>query len=222
VSLSDPYSHLKNPKVVHVSLPLQNDVTMQLEGVAHVIAPPLLRLIFLPDQLPVEKIDVNEKCVLNIDTGQSNITLITTIDEIENDHTLKLTNIESTTHEQKRKFFRVDAQISVDLQHIPSQQASPMVGESINISGNGVLVFLPEEFEVDQRVGLKIDLPEFETLGIQCIGRVIRCDKKNQGGYKVAFCYDSIDEEDQDKIVAFCLSQQRKQLRLRVQVLGPA
>lgn len=221
MSLPDPYSHLKDPKVVHVSLPLQNGA-MRLECVAQVIAPPLLRLKFLPGQLPVEKITLDEKCMLNVDTGQSNLTLITSIDEIENDHTLRLANIESISHEQKRKFFRVDAQMAVDLQHMPPQQASPVVGESINISGNGILVFLPEKLEVDRRVRLKIDLPDFETLGVRCTGRVIRCDTKNQGGHEVAFCFDSIDEEDQDKIIAFCFCQQRKQLRLRVQVLGPA
>jgi len=33
-------------------------------------------------------------------------------------------------------------------------------------------------------------------------------------------CFDDIEQEDQDAIVAYCLAEQRKQLRLKVQVLG--
>jgi hypothetical protein len=41
------------------------------------------------------------------------------------------------------------------------------------------------------------------------------------GGVKqLALSFADIEDEDQDAIVAYCLAEQRKQLRLKVKVLG--
>ena len=40
------------------------------------------------------------------------------------------------------------------------------------------------------------------------------------GVQQVALSFADIEDEDQDAIIAYCLAEQRKQLRLKVKVLG--
>ncbi len=193
---------------------------MSMECVAKVTKPPHLETSMLPGLLPVERIDTDKKCHLYMDIGGPTITLITAIEEVVNDSKLKLINIESTTHEQKREFFRITAQVPIDLKHLASQQSNIVIGESINISGNGILVTLTEPLDVKKRVQLRINLTEPTEQCIESICSVVRQDESKSGEYIAALRFDSIKEEDQDSIIGFCLLQQRKQLRLKVQVLG--
>ncbi len=223
MSSFDIYAYLNEPKVLQASVPLVDSRRLQLRGVARVSTPPKIEVTLPPDQLPGTEIDRSEKCLLYIDAVGATITLITAIDAIDKNSLLKLTNLESISHEQKREFFRIDAQMAVDAHKLPPPpEDGTCNGESINISGNGILVSLPEPLTVDQKVKLRINLPDPVATDIECIGRVVRSDKLDQERYRVAFNFTTINEEDQDKIVSFCLAQQRKHIRLGVQVLGPA
>ena len=222
MSSFDIYAYLNEPKVLEASIPLLHSRKLQLRGVARVSNPPKIEITLPPGQFPGNEIDRAEKCLLYIDAIGATIILITAIDAIENNRVLKLTNLESISHEQKREFFRIDAQMAVEaLKHPPLPEDRNCTGVSINISGNGILVSLLKPMPVDQKMKLRISLPEPEATDIECIGRVVRSDKWKQDKYRVAFNFTTIGEEDQDKIVSFCLAQQRKHIRLGVQVLGP-
>jgi len=223
VSSFDIYAYLNEPKVLQASVPLVGSRRLQLRGVARVSTPPQIEVTLPPDQFVGNEIDRSEKCLLYLDVVGATITLITAIDAIDNSNILQLTNLESVSHEQKREFFRIDAQMSIDAVKLPPpQEDGTCSGVSINISGNGILVSLPEPLTVDQKMKLRINLPDPETTDIECIGRVVRSDRREQERYRVAFNFTTIGEEDQDKIISFCLAQQRKHIRLGVQVLGPA
>ena len=223
MSSFDIYAYLNEPKVLQASVPLVGSRRLQLRGVARVSTPPQIEVTLPPDQFVGNEIDRSEKCLLYLDVVGATITLITAIDAIDNSNILQLTNLESVSHEQKREFFRIDAQMAVDAHKLhPPPEDGTCNGESINISGNGILVSLPEPLTVDQKVKLRINLPDPVATDVECIGRVVRSDKLDQEMYRVAFNFTTINEEDQDKIVSFCLAQQRKHIRLGVQVLGPA
>jgi len=222
VSSFDIYDYLNDPKVLQASVPLLNSRRLQLRGIARVSLPPKIEVTVPADQFPGNEIDRAEKCLLYIDAVGATITLITAIDAVENNSLLKLTNLESVSHQQKREFFRIDAQMAVDAHKLPPPpEHGTCAGVSINISGNGILVSLPEPLAVAQKVKLRISLPDPMTT-VECIGRVVRSEKRKRDRYKVAFKLTTIGEEDQDKIVSFCLARQRKNIRLGVQVLGPA
>lgn len=216
------YDFLNDPKVCQIAVPVTGGKKIRLSAVAQITTPPRLEAGFVAGQLPVNDIDTAENCLLSLDIGGPAITLVASIEEILSDRRLKLINIESIAHEQKREFFRINACVPVSLLRLPPQpQPAPITGESINISGNGILVLLPEAFGKGQRVKLRITIPEPQETEIECIGRVVRQDHKSDG-FMVAFHIDTINEEDQDRLIGFCLHKQRKQLRLKVQVLGPA
>ena len=223
MSSFDIYDYLHEPKVLQASIPLLDSRRLRLRGIARVSVPPKIEVTVPADQLPGNEIDRAEKCLLYIDAVGATITLITAIDAIENNSLLKLTNLESVSHEQKREFFRIDAQMAIDAHKLlPPPEDGTCAGLSINISGNGILVSLPEPLAVDQKVKLRISLPDPIATDIVCIGRVVRSEKRKKERYRVAFSLTTIGEEDQDKIVSFCLAQQRKHIRLGVQILGPA
>jgi hypothetical protein len=223
VSSFDIYDYLNKPKVLQASVPLLDSRRLQLRGIARVSSPPRIEVTLPANQVDGDKIDRAEKCLLYIDVVGATITLITAIDAIENNTLLKLTNLESVSHEQKREFFRIDAQMAVDARKLPPPpEDGTCSGVSINISGNGILVSLPEPLTVDRKVKLRISLPDPVATDIECIGRVVRSEKRKRDRYRVAFNLTTIGEEDQDKIVSFCLAQQRKHIRLGVQVIGPA
>ena len=223
MSSFDIYDYLNEPKALQASVPLLDSKRLLLRGIARVSSPPRIEVTLPTNLVDGNQIDRAEKCLLSIDAEGATIILITAIDAIENNNLLKLTNLESVSHKQKREFFRIDAQLTVEGRKLPPPpEDGTCSGVSINISGNGILVSLPESLTVDKKVKLRISLPDPVATDIECIGRVVRSVERRQDRYRVAFNFTTIGEEDQDKIVSFCLAQQRKNIRLGVQVLGPA
>jgi len=56
---------------------------------------------------------------------------------------------------------------------------------------------------------------------IECVGKVVRTF--NLGGtLQAAMSFTDIEEDDQDAIVAYCFAEQRRQLRLKVHIMGNA
>jgi hypothetical protein len=223
VSDFDLYAYLKNPKVAQISIPVSTRKTLKRDCVLQVTTAPHLEARFLPDQLPPERdIDVKGHCLVSLDTGSLTIVLKTSIAKITDRRKFELINIEAVDHTQKRSFFRIDAQVPVDAKNIPARDEYSLEGETINISGNGALIAFPEPLAIDKKLRLLISIPDPEKRTIECTGKVVRCDALAEGGYRTAFYFHTIEEEDQDRIIGFCMAQQRKQLQLKVLVLGPA
>jgi c-di-GMP-binding flagellar brake protein YcgR len=70
------------------------------------------------------------------------------------------------------------------------------------------------------KVGLEIVLDVPQPRIVECIARVVRTYDMGEGNKQVALSFADIEQEDQDALVAYCLAEQRKQLRLKVQVIG--
>jgi hypothetical protein len=223
VSDFDIYKYLATPKVGRISIPIAQSDAVKRDCVIKVIKPPRLVTTFLPGHLPVEAdIDMAADCLLYLDIGGPTVTLKTTIAKMTGNRTLELLNIESVSHTQKREYFRIDAQVPVDATNLPSQDVSSLEGETINISGSGALISFPSRLPANIKIKLRFTIPEPEKQAVECTAQVVRCLQTEDGSYHVAVHFYTINEEEQDKIIAFCMIQQRKHLRLRVRVLGPA
>ena len=198
---------------------------MRLDCIAKLIKSPRLEAEFASGQLPVDKIDVSGKCLISYDTGGPTLSLYSTIEQIDGSRKLKLIAVESVSHEQKRQFFRIDAELNARYWLKPATENPP--DETIpcrgsNISGGGVLLNLPQELPKLQRiVGMQIYLSEPQPTQVNCTGEIVRVIKKNDGSFDVALRFDKISEDARDKIVAFCFAEQRKQLRFRVRTVSP-
>lgn len=212
--------HLEDYRVVKVVLPLQEGAQQLIDGVAKITTSPQFEIIFLPDQFNPESLVTKDPCQVSFDVGGSTQSIRAMITEVLSGAKLQLEMVESFTHQQKRAYFRVDADLSISYWLLT--ETSPLaksIRTPINISGGGLRLPVDDTLPTGAEIGLEIVLEINQPRVIECVARVVRT--LDMGGSKqVALSFVDIEQEDQDAIVSYCLSEQRKQLRLKVQVLG--
>lgn len=218
-------SKIPDSKPVRVFLPLKNiDERYRLQGVYQKSVPPLFSLVFQAGSLPVEDIETKKTCIVNIDMGGPSISLEAMIKEAASEQHLIMTALKSISHEQLREFFRVDAVTSVIGRSFGSQAKGSegeewsMEGETIDISGSGILASFSEKPPEDEHIRLEITLPTDMPEMVSTLARPIRMNKTRDNRYDVAFHFEEITTEDRDKIIGCCLEIQRRLLRLKVKV----
>lgn len=122
-----------------------------------------------------------------------------------------------------REFFRIDT--TIGLRYWPllaGGQIGTAGRQQVNLSGGGIRCALVEPLQLNERVWLEIILPDAQSSVITCVGRVVRRFQGDEGCPEAAFEFDKLATRDQDRIIAFCLAEQRKLLRQRVRVAYPA
>ena len=216
---------IPDAKPVRVFLPLKNSTARyRIQGIYQKSSPPVFSLLFKAGTLPVEDINTQETCIVNIDMGGPSRSLEAHITSITNGQHLVLTALNSMSHEQMREFFRVDAVTSVIGRSFPSQakandlQDWALQGETIDISGSGILASFPEKPPEDEFIRLEITLPTVEPETVSVLARPIRSVQTGDNRWDVAYQFDEITTEDRDKIIGCCLEIQRNLLRLKVNV----
>lgn len=213
--------HLKEYRVVKVVLPLHEGEQQLIDGVAKTTTSPQFEITFLPDQLNSESLAIKDTCQVSFDVAGTTKTVRALITSILSDAKLQLEMVESFTHDQKRAYFRVDADLSVS--YWLMSESSPLarsIRTPVNISGGGLRLPVDDDMEEGAEIGLELVLELPQPRAIECIARVIRTFEMGGGSKQVALSFVDIEAEDQDAIVSYCLAEQRKQLRLKVQVLG--
>lgn len=213
--------NLQEYRVVKVVLPLQDGGQQLIDGVAKATTPPQLELTFLPDQVTVETLSVDELCQISFDVAGSTKSIRAKILSVLSDAKLQMEMVESFTHVQKRAYFRVDAELSVSYWVL--SEGNPLarsINTPVNISGGGLRVPVDEPLKDGTEIGLELILDAPDPRVVECTAQVVRTYDGGPTGRQVALTFVDMEEEDQDAIVAYCLAEQRKQLRLKVQVLG--
>jgi hypothetical protein len=222
---NDTLSKIPDGKPVRVFLPLRNiEERYRAQAVYQQSAAPVFSLIFPPGTVPVEDININKPCIINIDMGGPSLSLEAQISEITSEQHLVMTALQAMSHEQLREFFRVDAVTSVIGRAFPSKTMATsdtdmtMEGETIDISGSGILATFPQKPPEVKHIRLEITLPTDIPETVTALARPIRTVKTVDNKYDVAFHFDDITNEDRDKIIGCCLEIQRRLLRLKVNV----
>lgn len=212
-------NHLKDYRVVKVSLPLPEEKEKLLDGVAKVTESPQLEITFLPEQLNPDELDLEGFCKVTFDVAGENKAVKAKIVETR-DANLLLEMVDSFSYKQKREYFRVDTDLSVSYWSIDDEHPSAKsVQTSVNISGGGVRLPVSESVKEGTKMGLEIVIDEPQPKVIECTGEVVG-NYDVGGGKQLALTFSGIEDEDRDAIVAYCLAEQRKHLRLKVKVLG--
>ncbi len=192
--------------------------------VYHKTEPPKFSLLFKPGVLPVDEISLSDPCIINIDLGGPTVSLEASIKNIANDQTLELVELSTINHEQMREFFRVDATTKVMSKSFHPEIVGKkgkqwaIQGETVDISGSGILAIFSVPPPRDKQVRLEISIPSAEPETITVLARLVRSQEVADNIFEVAYHFDDISSEDRDKIIGCCLVIQRKLLRLKVQV----
>lgn len=212
---------LKEYRVVRVVLPLKEGGQQLIDGVAKTTPSSQLEITFLPDQLDVDTLSLEDLCQVSFDVAGSTKSIRAKITAVLSDAKLQLEMVESFSHDQKRAYFRIDADLSVSYWLL--SEGTPIarsIQTPINISGGGLRVPVDETLKDGTEIGLELILGAPDPRVIECVAKVVRTYEGGPTGKQVALSFVDMEEEDQDAIVAYCLAEQRKQLRLKVQVLG--
>lgn len=159
-----------------------------------------------------------------IDLTDKTVSVSADIGQVKDLLTLALTARETIVHAQARGYFRVDATTKVSASSITSgepnkeEQSWSILGDTIDLSGSGLLCSFDEPLEKNKKVRIELTLPTRDMEVIRAFGHVVRCRQVADSAYYVALHFDQIDSESQDKIVACCFELQRRHLRMRVRL----
>lgn len=218
---------VSNGKPVRIFLPITDGKELaRAQCVYQETSPPKFDLIFKPGHLPVDDIDLKQPCIVSIDLGGPTLSLETKILKIANPQTLQMVIQKSISHEQMREFFRVDATTQVISKSFQTEllgkdnQEWSLQGQTIDISGSGILAVFDSAPPIDKQIKLEITIPSAEVDTIHILAHPVRTQELSDGRFEVAYHFDDITMEDRDAIIGCCLIIQRKMLRLKVQVKG--
>ncbi len=223
---SDILEKIPDKKPVRVFLPLTNEKEpYRVQGVFEHEKESIFRLLFAPGELP-EGIDIRREAMISVDMGGPATSLEAKIKDVaDNGQLIELELVKSVSHGQMREFFRVDASTPVISKPFANNNSAAeqweVAGESIDISGSGILATFDEKIPEAKFISLQLTLPTEdveENEIIEIIAHQVRSYQREDGRYQVAFHYDNISDEDRDKIIGACLILQRKMLRLKVRI----
>ena len=211
---------LKDYRVVKVSLPLLDGKQLSLDAVAKTTTSPLFEVTFLPNKLNAELLNPDEFCLVTFDVAGENKSIKAKINSAAEEAKLLLEMVDSFAYIQKRGYFRVDANLSVSYWVIDEEHPSAKsVQTPVNISGGGLRLPVSEQIKEGTKLGLEIIIDSPQPAVVECVGEVVG-SYDSGGEQQIAMSFVDIEDEDQDAIIAYCLAEQRKQLQLKVKVLG--
>jgi len=213
-------------KPVKIFLPMQDTDKRHREFcIFQKTTPPRFNLLFKSGTLPVHAIDVKHPCIINLDLAGRSVSLEAMIQRIVNGQLLEMIASKTVSHEQMREYFRIDYTLPIEAcSRIPEGIEAPekywkISGTTIDVSGCGLLVIFNEEPPADKLVKLQFSLPDELPNPITLLASPIRVTEVEKNRYVVAYYFEEINDDDRDRIIGQCLITQRRQLRLKVQVV---
>lgn len=226
-SNNDVIEQIPNGKPVRIFIPLKKTTErIRVQGLYQETTPPKFSLLFKPGVIPVKDLDLKQPCTVSVDMGGPTISLEAMIVAVSNNQKLDMIVKKSVNHEQMRDFFRVDAKTSVISKSFHTEYVGKdeepwsVDGQTIDISGSGILAIFDNEVPAETQVTLEISIPPFGSETIKVVAHQVRSKQLEDGRYEIAYHFDDISSEDRDKIIGSCLIIQRQMLRLKVQVRG--
>lgn len=218
-----PLDLLSEFRISRISLPTRGTGPLTLECVARVTSAPYFEAVFLPGELPVGELATEETCRLHFDAAGEPHVVKARIESFTDEDRLRLFALETGVPRQKREYFRVDSRLYLDfrpLQPEPRQRVESFEGV-VNLSGGGIFFPVPESVKPGTELLLNLVLgdPFGEARGL--VGEVVRVHETRRGQRWVGVKFTRIAPQDRDRIIAFCLAEQRKTLRLRVLTIPP-
>jgi hypothetical protein len=221
-SISETIKKLSDSDIAKIDIPTVTGQTIRLNCIYKESDSPSFFLVFPPKKLP-ENIDIDQPCLVSINTGQTTLTLSAKITNIKGDRTLELTAQSRVKPENLREYFRVDTKVFINASFDPESSSSryrpwSFDGETLDISGSGVLAIFPGEPQNKHQINLFIDVRGDQKY-IECLGHIVRIKRLRRGKYQISFHFDHISPKDKDSLISYCLKEQRNRLREKIQTI---
>lgn len=218
--ISEIIKNLVDSETAKIDIPTLDGQTIRLNCIYKESHSPNFYLVFPPKKLP-QNINLEKHCPISIKCGDTALTLTAMISEINGDRTLELTAKNTVKPESLREYFRISAKLPMTAEYeaaspdsrIPSWQLS---GQTLDMSGSGLLAIFPAEPQSNHKLTLLIDLGRNEGV-IECLAHIVRSRRLRKANYQVSFHFDYISPKSKDAIISYCLQEQRNQLREKIQ-----
>lgn len=212
---------LKEFKTARIELPLLDAEVEALECVVRATSAPFIEAIFLPGQLPVDRLNREGLFQLSFEAQGRPHALNTRFDKVLDGDRLRLFAGETLRAEQQREFFRIDVELTVGYGPWPDEGQAPVLKEMrgvVNLSGGGIWLPIFDHLEPRECLALQLVLPTVPPFRLSCKAQVVRLTTKDSVRSGVALKFLEIDEDHREEIVAFCFAEQRRQMRTKVRV----
>lgn len=218
-SLVDLIKKIQDSQAAEINMQLLDGSSVQLKCIYKESISPHFFLVFPPKQLPTN-IDTNLSCLVVVKGEEKAVPFQAGIETIKGDRILELYAQRPIDPTTMRTFYRADMRTTITASYKPGPEerarAWSFVGETLDLSGGGALAIFPAEFQNKQHILLHINLPSTDK-DIHCTAHVIRMTRLRKERWQIALQFDNLSQKEKDFIVSCCLSEQRRQLRERIQ-----
>lgn len=212
---------LKEYRTARIEIPLLEGDLEVLECVVRASTAPFVEAVFLPGQLPVDQLSQDGAYRVVFEVGGRPQALNARLDAVVDKDRLRLFAGETLSLEQQREFFRIDVELAVSYWPLPKEGEEPQRNEMrgvVNLSGGGIWMPIHDPLEPKECVVLELNLPTAPPFRLPCTAQVVRLTWKGSTRTGVALRFLEIEEDHREEIVAFCFSEQRRQMRTKVRV----
>lgn len=212
---------IKDSQSAKIKLQTTTGQLVHLDCIYKESVAPNFYVVFPPGKIP-DNLDLKQTCSLSIhgDNDES-IAINAKISEVSSDRTIEMTAAKTIDPVSLREYFRVDIRttITISFEAASSEENSrswKITGQTLDLSGCGVLAIFPEECRNKHNIFIELDLTNPDK-SVRCIGHVVRVRRIRGGKYHIALHFDDITPKNRDAIITNCLWEQRKQLREKIQ-----
>jgi len=143
------------------------------------------------------------------------------IEKVLGGRDLQLAILDVRTYPQRRRYFRIDADVVFRYWPLESTGLAPTKPERkrVNLSAVGLRFETAQFLRHIDMIGLELQLGGGFGV-VNCVGRIVRINAiEGQQLESVSIDFAEIVRDEQEKIIKFCLTEQRNQIRHRVKVL---
>jgi c-di-GMP-binding flagellar brake protein YcgR len=211
--------HLKDFRIVQITLPIRDEQTLTLECVARRRSVNTIEAAFPPGQLPLKDLDLDGFCRLFFMEEDRPFRLRSTIEEVLDGEKLRLKAVETPMQFGDREFFRIDTDLTFKYRRLVEgeEAKSRQMSARVNISGCGIRLPLPDAVRMNEKIALTLVLSQDPLKVARCVAQVKRLCPFSGGQKGAALHFLEIEPADRDAIIAFCMAAQREELRNKVQ-----
>jgi hypothetical protein len=217
-AITDLLQSITDKQSARINLSTTGGQTIHLDCIYREGTIPSFFLFFPLKNLP-KTIDISKQChvsIRNENEDKDPVSLNAKIEEVIGNSTLELTAKRSIDPTALREFFRVALNTPVAISFKPESSSDysrewTLTGETIDLSGSGLLALFNEECKDRHQIKITLELPSPKA-SISCVGHVVDTRRVRKGKWHVALHFDVITAKQRDIILSNCLSEQRRQL----------
>jgi c-di-GMP-binding flagellar brake protein YcgR len=217
--LSTILDHFRDGRDARILLPLHGQRSIAVDGSVRTADDETLGIALPYDRDFSQLVDPREICQILFTLQGREYRLLTRIQAIPGASDLLVKPKPPAIALQERQYFRIDTRVELSYYRLASEmpQKPHTVNARVNLSGSGIRIPAAEPLQTGDLLAMVLCLDGGKCLeNVECLAQVVRFSTLPNGEMAAAMHFVEIENQDRDKIVAFCLARERELLREKV------